>query len=86
MKYRKSNRAKQVSHGCGNNGTCKVCEGDRLHGTRRDTQDKPAQMADEDKCRELGVCRYCEGTLELFAYKDGSFDTKTPCVCVRGKK
>lgn len=35
MKWRKSNNAKRVSHGCRNNGSCKVCEGNRTYQARR---------------------------------------------------
>lgn len=35
MKSRKTNRAKRVSPGCKNNGSCKVCQGNRTHANRR---------------------------------------------------
>ncbi len=68
---------------------------------KRQTQDAVQDIPVEDlhpaevdliehdaKCRELGVCVYCEGTLELFALRSGSEDEliPVPCVCVRGKK
>lgn len=46
MKYRKSNRAKRVSHGCRNNGSCGHCESSRTHANRR------AEPADEREQRE----------------------------------
>lgn len=40
MKYRKSNRSKQVAGGCGNNKGCPYCEDSRLHNTRTALQDE----------------------------------------------
>lgn len=34
-KYRKSNRAKQVSNSCRNNGSCLYCLGNRMHSTNK---------------------------------------------------
>ena len=31
MKYRKTNKAKRISHGCKNNMSCDVCRGCREH-------------------------------------------------------
>lgn len=47
MKYRKSNKAKKVSSGCKNHGSCKVCQNDRLHSTRKQLQDKIEVLKDE---------------------------------------
>lgn len=43
MKPRRSNRAKRISHGCRNNGTCPHCTGSRTHANRR------AEPADADE-------------------------------------
>ncbi len=46
MKYRKSNRSKQVAGGCGNNKGCPYCESSRLHNTRTALQDEADNTRD----------------------------------------
>lgn len=38
MKYRKTNRTKQIDSGCRNNGTCGICTDNRLYSTTKQSE------------------------------------------------
>jgi hypothetical protein len=66
MKYRKSNRTKQIYPGCSNNAGCPHCTSSRLHSSEVRLQDEIADLehvddhdiseADLAACHDMGVC------------------------------
>lgn len=55
MKHRKINKAKHVSNGCRNNGSCEYCRGSRTHSNRRrePLPDVPDNIKDGPLARAL---------------------------------
>lgn len=65
MKSRKTNRAKRVSSGCRNNGSCGVCRGNRLYSSLRELQaDIPEPGIDDVSAESDGHLVAADGFCE----------------------
>lgn len=48
-KYRKTNKAKQVAHSCSNNGSCKVCSGNRQFASNKRVEAAMEQVLEDNR-------------------------------------
>ena len=64
MRSRKTNKGKQVSHRCRNNGTCLTCIGNRTHAARKQ------ELSAMEKERDYELLRLLQTGVRLEAYGD----------------